>query len=166
MNKHFNFTILLVLLALFVNELNASEEYVPSVNINNTTINGIKLNSKEKEIIKILGKPQKTINNGISEVTGGDSQTLYYHGLKIYLINSEIYNLECNGKSCKTGKGIKIGDTREMIEKTYGPPSKYEITGDRIGYTFRLNKIYIDSSLVFFLKDNKVVRIIFHVDYT
>lgn len=144
----------------------AEEEYIPSVNVKRVTINGIRLSNNEAQIVKILGKPDKIENHGVSEILAGKAKTLYYKGLEIYLIGQEIYGLECKGSTCITDKGIRIGDDRNKVERAYGPPSVYEKTGDRLGYTFKINNTYIDSSLVFFFKKNKVIRIIYHVDYT
>lgn len=145
---------------------NAEEKYIPSADVKQVTINGIRLSSSEEEIVKILGKPEKITNHGVDEVIGGKAKTFYYEGLVIYLIDQEIFGLECKGSTCVTDKGIRIGDERKKVERAYGPPSEYEKTGDRLGYTLKINNIYIDSSLVFFFKNNKVIRITYHVDYT
>lgn len=157
---------LIVLTTLQSSMLLADDAYVPSVDVNEVTIKGIRLISKEVEILNILGPPANVVNHGLDEVVGGVSKTIYYDGLQIYLINQEIYGLECNGSLCVTNKGIHIGDTRKEIEDTYGMPSEYESSGGRIGYTFKINGTYIDSSLVFFLEDNKLTRMLYHVDYT
>jgi hypothetical protein len=156
----------LLLIAMMSVVANAEEEYIPNVDVKQVTVNGIRLSSSEEEIVKLLGKPEKITNHGVDEVIGGKAKTFYYKGLVIYLIDQEIFGLECKGSTCITDKGIRIGDERKEVERAYGPPSEYEKTGDRLGYTFKINNKYIDSSLVFFLKNNKVIRIVYHVDYT
>ena len=145
---------------------NAEEEYIPGVDIKQVTINGIRLTSREQEIINILGKPDKVTNNGIDEVTGGKSKTFYYEGLEIYLVDQQILSLRCKGSTCITDKGIRPGDDRIKVEQAYGPPSRHVKTDNRLSYTFKNNKSYLFSSLVFYFQNNKVIQIIYHVDYT
>jgi hypothetical protein len=140
---------------------------VPGVEVNQVTVNGIKLNSDENQIYKTLGVPGKVIKRGVSEVVGGEAKDIYYSGLRIHLIAGQIHGLECQGSFCVTDKAIRIGDTREKVERAYGTPSHGETSGSRISYPFRIDKQFIDSSLVFILdNDGKVVKILYHVDYT
>lgn len=164
--ERIKFLCLLLLLSCYYAQPSIAEEYVPSVDVKKVTVNGIRLDSRENEIYGKLGKPEKVVGHGVDEVVGGKAKTIYYPGLKIYLIDGEIFNLECTGKSCVTGKGIRVGDDRKKVERAYGAPSQYEKTGNRLGYVFRLNGNYIDSSLVFFSEMNKVEKVIYFVDYT
>lgn len=162
----FSANVLLLLAVILPTVVGAEEEYIPSVDVKQVTVNGVRLGSSEDEIVKVLGKPKKIVDHGTDEVMGGKAKTFYYEGIKIYLINQEIFGLECKGSTCITDKGVQIGDERKKVEQAYGPPSAYEKTGDRLGYTFKIDDIFIDSSLIFFFKNNRVIRIIYHVDYT
>lgn len=140
---------------------------VPGVEVNQVSVNGIKLNSDENQIYKTLGAPGKVIKRGVSEAVGDEAKDIYYSGLRIHLIAGQIHGLECQGSLCVTDKAIRIGDTREKVERAYGTPPHGETSGSRIDYPFRIDKQFIDSSLVFILdNDGKVVKILYHVDYT
>ena len=159
--------ILFIILLISVGCSNAKEEeYTPSVQVNTVEVNGIKRNTRENEIYKILGRPSKITSHGLELGTDGKAKTIHYTGLSILLVNSRIYHLECNGTFCKTNKGIHIGSNRTSVVKEYGAPSKYETTGKQISYTFKINERYLYSSLVFLFEKNKVISITYHVDYT
>ena len=163
----YRLNILFIILLLSVSCSNAKEEeYISSVQVNDVEVNGIKRNTRENEIYKILGRPNKIINHGFELGTDGKAKTIHYTDLSILLVNSRIYNLECKGTSCKTNKGIHIGSKRASVVKEYGAPSKYEVTGNQISYTFKINERYLYSSLVFLFEKNKVISITYHVDYT
>ena len=155
-------TACLLLLAITFTAYAATD--APGVEINQVAVNKVRLNSSELQIHKLLGMPERVIDRGESEAIGGKSKDIYYSGLKIHLINGKIFGLECQGVICLTDKGIRIGDTRAKVEQAYGMASQDDT--DRIGYTFRVNGRFIDSSFVFFFKNGKVIRIVYHVDFT
>jgi hypothetical protein len=87
------------------------------------TVNGITILSEKTDIVRILGKPKK-VESGFDEPTAEKSETFYYDGVRAYLIGGKIYNLSWKGKSCRTGKGIGIGDAKEKVIAAYGTPSQ------------------------------------------
>lgn len=158
-------------LGLLVASLSASAETkgdpVPSVQVSQVTVNKIRLNCKEGEIYRILGKPDKVIRRKPNEVIEGKARDLYYSGLKIYLVGGEILHLECQGLTCITDKGIRMGDSRAKVEQAYGAaPFERNANGGKIYYAFKAGNTFLDSALVFHFKDGKVTRIEYIVDYT
>jgi outer membrane protein assembly factor BamE (lipoprotein component of BamABCDE complex) len=137
-----------------------------SVQISQTTVNGIRLDSKESEIYKTLGKPEKVISRKPNEVLPGKAIEIHYPGLIIYLVGGEILHFECQGSACITNKGIRIGDTREQVERAYGAPSAQDDGKDRIFYAFKSGNAYLDSALVFHFMNSKVIKIEYVVGYT
>lgn len=122
------------------------------------TVNGITILSTETEILHIIGKPQK-VEIGFDEPTAERSKTFHYEGVRIYLIGSKIYNLSCKGRSCQTGKGIRIGDEKEKVIAAYGTYGGD--SGTSISYMFK----GLDSSFVFHIENGLVDAIEFFVDY-
>jgi len=45
---------------------------------------------------------------------------IFYKGLRIYLIENEIYNLRCKRKDCMSFDGIRVGDSKEKVISVYG----------------------------------------------
>ncbi len=142
------------------------DEDVPSVQVSHVTVNGVRLDSRESDIYKILGKPDKIIRRNPSEVLEGEAKDIYYGGLKIYLVGGEILRLECQGSSCITDKGIRIGDARAKVERAYGHASAMDAKSDSIYYVFKAGDKFVDSALVFQFKNGKLVKITYFVDYT
>lgn len=160
----------LVALALLATCLPAhaqvKDEDVPSVQVSQVTVNGVRLDNRESDIYKILGKPDKVIRREPNAVLEGKAKDIYYRGLKIYLVGGEILRLECQGSSCITDKGIRIGDTRATVERAYGPASAKDANSDSIYYALKAGDKFLDSALVFQFKNGKLVTIKYFVDYT
>jgi hypothetical protein len=160
----------LVALALSAISLSAhaqmKNEDVHSVQVRQVTVSGIRLDSKEGDIYKILGKPDKVVRRGPNEVLEGKAKDIYYRGLRIYLVGGEMLRLECQGSICITDKGIRIGDARAKVEQAYGSPSTRNADSDSIYYVFKAGDRFLDSALVFLFKSGRLVKIIYFVDYT
>lgn len=67
---------LLLLLITFPVVVNAQKQHIPSVDVKQVTVNGIRLTSREAEIIKKLGNPKKIVNHGENEIVGGTGKSL------------------------------------------------------------------------------------------
>lgn len=155
-----------LIIFLFITSVSFSVEADESgkIEINKVSINGICINSKEKDIYKILGKPDKAIEHGVDIVTNALAKTIYYSGLEIYLIHGEIYKLRCKGSICLTNTGIRIGYPSKAISRAYGEP-KYK-SNTNFSYIFMNNKKHTNKTFSFKLKNNKVKEILYLVDYT
>jgi len=125
-------------------------------------INGIRINSTESDIIRRLGKP-KSVESSFSEVVSKPSKYLYYDGMKIYLIEGNIYNCLCTGKKCQTERGVRVGDNKAKVTDVYGPGNPPHSGSKRDTLSYPLKGI--DSYLVFLFKNGTVVEIMFWVDY-
>ena len=127
-----------------------------------TAINGLQITMKERDIVGLMGQPQN-IEHGFSEVRAMPSKTLRYDGLEIYLIGDEIHSLSCTGKSCRTDRGISVGDAKGRVLEIYGPgnPPHVDASGDSLSYPFKAK----DAALVFEFRQGKVAEIRFFVDY-
>ena len=132
------------------------------IDADGTAINGLQITMKERDIVSFLGQPHN-IEHGFSEVKAMPSKILRYDGLKIYLIGDEIHSLSCTGKSCRTDRGISVGDAKGRVLEIYGPgnPPHVDASGDSLSYPFKAK----DAALVFEFRNGEVAEIRFFVDY-
>jgi len=142
------------------NIVNATQRQFSKVDARIVTINSIKLGDREKEIVAVLGKPNK-IALGFSEAVTKKTKTLYFYGLTIYLSDDSILNLSCT-KNCMTNKGIKIGSSLKQVINAYG---KNAIQNNKVSYIFWTPKGYIDAHLVFYFKQGVVIKIEYWINY-
>lgn len=126
-------------------------------------INGLSIGSSEAAIIAAFGPPQK-IEDGFSEVVTKPSRTLFYDGIKIYLVGDEIYNLKCRAQSCVTHDGIKLGDSTDKILAIFekGKPVKRDDGTEVLSYPLAGKEV----SLIIRLQDGKVVELELWFNYT
>lgn len=85
---------------------------------------------------------------------------------------TEYYPIECKKivtpkKPFKTSKGIQLGDTPEMVIKSYGEPEKKEIRDGMLVFEYHTDymedpqvTLYYDAHLYF--KDGKLVKLHIH----
>ena len=158
------FAVMLVVLACFflIAQAEADDKRKYLIDPATTAINQITIATTERDIVRRLGKP-KSIERSYSEVKATSSKYLHYDGLKIYLIDGDIYNLSCTGRRCQTDRGVKVGDSKAKVIGVYGPGNTPNsgATQDSLSYPLK----GIDSYLVFVFEDNKVAEIEFFVDY-
>jgi len=161
----YRFAVLFVVLACFIGivQVEAEDKRKYSIDPATTAVNGIKIATTERDILKLLGKP-KSVESSYSHVENKPSKYFYYDGMKIYLIEGNIYGLSCTGNRCKTDRGVKFGDSKARVVEIYGPgnPPYSGATSDSLSYPLK----GIDSYLIFVFKDDKVAEIKFFVDYT
>jgi len=127
-----------------------------------TAIHGIKIATTELDILKSLGKP-RSVEGSYSEVNSKPSKYLHYDGIKIYLMEGNIYNLSCTGKKCQTDRGVKVGDNKAKVIRIYGlgnPPYSGS-KRDTLSYPLK----GYDSYLFFVFTNEVVTEIEFWVDY-
>lgn len=139
------------------------------VEISQVTVSGIKLNHKENDVYKILGKPHKVVSREPNEVIAGKAKELHYSGIKIYLVGGEILRLECKGSICLTDQGINVGDSKKKVEQAYGAiaSNEFNVNKNKIYYKFKKGSMIPDGCyFIFHFKNEKVIKIEYFVDYT
>jgi len=165
-NKHFS-ALPLVLLFITTGQVYASEEpdtvnRQDDIKIHQATINGINLRSREDDIIRTLGQPL-SVKEGFDEPLARKSKTYFYKGLRIYLIENEIYNLRCKRKDCMSFDGIRVGDSKEKIISVYGRGRPPYSDPEKSSISFGIQGL--DRYLVFHFRKHRVVEIELFVDY-
>lgn len=128
-----------------------------------TAIGGIRSGMAEREVLERLGPPRsvKTVH---SEIHDKPFKTVRYDGMTIDFVDGGIYGLSCTGKSCRTERGVKVGDLRAKVAGVYGPgnPPYEGSTRDTLSYPLRGTDVY----LVFVFQKDRVVAIEFFCDYS
>jgi hypothetical protein len=128
-----------------------------------TAIRGISIEMAERRVFERLGRPRsvKTVH---SELEDKSVKTVRYDGLKIDFVDGSIYGLSCSAQSCRTDRGVTVGDVRSKIIEVYGPgdPPNEGSGRDTLSYPLR----GIDVYLVFVLEKDRVVGIEFFCDYS
>lgn len=169
--------IFLTLLATITLSFNAPKNMPPNINktkiettdknsysIENEKIGKLKLSIKNKDLEKIIGKPEIKSKFQIWAADGVEHQTWKYKKLGIELDmmkidkNTSEINMITIKSPCKlkTTKNIGIGSTKDEVLKTY---KKYI---DQESYSKNSNSIIVGSiygGLIFGIKNNKVNEI-------
>lgn len=162
MKKTFVGTLLVIL--VFPSVVFGLEDRRPNqVNPQTTKIIGVAAWHSERDLTKLFGNT-KSSTSGFSEIEGKPWKELHYHGgLKVFVVEGDIYGLSCTGANCETDRGVKVGDSKARVIEVYGsgnPPYpgarehtvSYPLTGS-------------DSYLVFVFRNKQVVEIQFFMDY-
>ncbi|MBO7745691.1 hypothetical protein I8J29_15880 [Paenibacillus sp. MWE-103] len=111
----------------------------------------VPLGIDEQELVKRLGKPIRTLNDG------GRSFLFMYEDYQYASVDNEVVGYSLGPRSA-TGKGLKLGATKADVVKAYGE-SYYERGGSgpsaTIGYLDKTNRLAME----FELKDDRVKAI-------
>ncbi|MFC4812484.1 hypothetical protein [Paenibacillus sp. GCM10023250] len=111
----------------------------------------VQLGISEQELVKRLGKPIRTWNDG------GRSFLFMYEDYQYTSVGSEVVGYSLGPRSA-TGKGLKLGAPMADVVKAYGE-GYYERSGSEppaaIGYLDKTNRLAME----FELKDGKVKAI-------
>jgi hypothetical protein len=121
-------------------------------------ISNITIDSTTNQVLKYFGMPTNIIK-GSSEVFGSNEYTFYYKGAKVYFIDNELLNLRIFSSSYILPSKIKVGDSRNKVIKYYGNPSFTK--KNSLHYYVKEH----ESQLIFYLKNEKIVEIVFWTDY-
>lgn len=126
-------------------------------------INGLSIGSNEAAVVAAFGPPER-IEEGFSEVVTKPSKHLFYDGIEIYLVDDEVYNLKCRSTRCVTHDGITLGDPTDKILAIFGKgkPTERDDGTKVLSYPLAGTEV----SLIFHLKDGKVVELELWFDYT
>lgn len=134
---------LLVLSFCFALSVHGQKKW-PEVNLR---VNGIGSGTSYSTVIKRIGKPERTTDNGIDECgDGGTLKSLHYSGLKIDVLsdakgrNFTVIAIEVTSPEWKIGKSIRIGTTRKSVLAMFGKPLKdVDPDPNRIDYVTKEN---------------------------
>jgi hypothetical protein len=128
-----------------------------------TAIGGISIGMAERRVLEQLGRP-RSVKSVHSDLEDKPVKTVRYDGLKIDFVDGGIYGLSCSARSCRTDRGIKVGDLRSRVVEVYGPgnPPYEGASLDTLSYPLR----GIDVYLVFVFEKDRVVGIEFFCDYS
>lgn len=126
-------------------------------------INGLHIGSGEAEITAAFGPPSR-IEENFDEVESKPSRTLYYDGIKIYLVGGEIYGLECRAPVCATADGVRVGDPADKVAAVLGPgrPGQRDDGSEVLRYPVA----NADVALIVDFRDGRVIALTLFFDYT
>jgi len=88
-------------------------------------VNGVALGATYAATVKKLGKPTRDVTNRqIDQCIGSRIRTLYYHGLKLELVEGEkktftVFSFDVTSGNWNVS-GVKLGDASSVIEKQFG----------------------------------------------
>jgi hypothetical protein len=100
------------------------------ITLENLGIGGIKLSMSEAEVRKILGKPVKVENADSPAI--GKVRTLKYPGISVDLAEDfqsnkfTVYQIKATSSKYSTIDGVKVGDRRSKVIRTYGNTDAYK----------------------------------------
>jgi hypothetical protein len=128
----------------------ASDSF-PSVDDSRLSVNRIRLGQTESEVRAILGTPISKSEPKHEEVLADPSWALAYPDLTVRFTGRRVAEVSCLAETCVTPDGIRIGNSREIVETTYGP-GRYDPVGESLSYFARRS----DCAITFVFYSGKV----------
>jgi hypothetical protein len=126
---------------------------VQSSELLDESTNGIGLRDSSEKVEKNLGKPKKIEkSDSITHLTYGNDELL------LTLDDNIVVEYQINSKAYQTGKGIKVGNSKDEVIQQYGSnyyTNKEDKKYESIGYFDKESNRHIE----FFLKNNQVINI-------
>jgi hypothetical protein len=134
-----------------------------AIDVSKISIGGIKLGMKEKDIIKILGKPKSRAIRYDDVCYSSYITTWKYNGLEIEGLSttnnpsqSQVHLIDTFSSRYSTEKGVKVGDSVGKAQKAYSNLlSKFE-RGEEFDNLAYSNDAY--GGLVFSSNKQRVIR--------
>lgn len=120
-------------------------------------ISGMKLGMSVEEAKRKLGKPQRDETKSADSVIGGKIRTLTYSKLTVAAWEGKVYLISTTNPKLATIDGIKVGDGRQKVVKTYGYGWQ-SVHGEATRLTYRNDQKA--SNLVLELKGDRVQKIL------
>ncbi len=108
----------------------------PSVDDSVLTINNVRLGQTEAEVRAILGPPTSKSEPKHEEVLPDVTWTLSYPDLTVRFTGQRVAEVTCMAETCATSDGVRIGDSRQKVERAYGP-GRYDPVGESLTYLAR-----------------------------
>jgi hypothetical protein len=99
-------------------------------------VNHIRLGQTEAEIRAALGSPTSKSEPHHEEVVADAVWTLSYPDVTVGFTGLRVTKISCLAQACVTPDSIRIGDSRELVERTYGS-GRYDPVGESLTYFSR-----------------------------
>ena len=93
-------------------------------------VNGIRSGTAYEEVIRKIGKPDRSKDFGKDYCTDGFMKTIYYPGLMIKLESDErkhryvVVGIEVTSSKWRIGERVHIGSTSDEVLHNFGPPNE------------------------------------------
>lgn len=139
-------------------QVDVSEPFYESKNINSSELRfgEVFLGLNEDELINKIGKPTETIEESDTGII-----SLNYDGFNVVVKNSKVIKVSISTDKYSLPSGVKIGDSKDTIMKTYGQP--YSLGKGWMNYSVKLEKSqdsYLKEILSFKIVNEKVTNMI------
>jgi hypothetical protein len=128
-------------------------------------INGIGSGTSYSTVIKKIGKPLRTREDGFDECGGGYLKTLVYNGLKIQFLSDEkkrnytVISMNLTSLKWLIASDIRIGVSIENVRAKFGQPNYSEdsedFDKDILDYVTKENLGLVN----FYFRNNKLIRV-------
>jgi hypothetical protein len=128
-------------------------------------INGIGSGTSYSTVIKKIGKPLRTREDGFDECGGGYLKTLFYNGWKIQFLSDEkkrnytVISMNLTSPKWLIASDIRIGVSIENVRAEFGQPNSSEdsedFDKDILDYVTKENLGLVN----FYFRNNKLIRV-------
>ncbi|HAO10776.1 MAG TPA: hypothetical protein DCQ51_06295 [Planktothrix sp. UBA8407] len=128
-------------------------------------IGGVRLGMSVEAAKRKLGKPQRDETKPAGPAIGGKIRTLTYQGLTVAAWEGKVYLMSTTNPKFTTIDGVKVGDSKQKVIKTYGFGSQ-SVEGNVTRWLVSVVEplIYSNdqkaSNLIFELRGDRVQKII------
>jgi hypothetical protein len=132
------------------NVFNKNELYMDDL-----AIGGVKVFMSKEDVLKTIGKPDRIDK----DIKGYQVGLNYKNNTTIMLRDNYVRFIETLSSTYSTPRGLKVGDTKEMLIDLYGEPSEIfddKATGNKIFDYDLSGEYYLFHAEV---KNNKVIRL-------
>lgn len=126
---------------------------------------GVRPGMSERQVRGILGQPRRIKNEDSPAV--GKVRSLFYRDISINLVEDEnkpgnfsVYAFSTKSRTCTTPDGIRVGDSRAKVIKTYG--KAVENTEGKVNYlSYGIDIKDYPASFTFTIEGGRVTEISF-----
>jgi hypothetical protein len=91
-----------------------------ALNYSRMGIGGVRLGMSVEAAKRKLGKPQRDETKPAGPAIGGKIRTLTYQGLTVAAWEGKVYLMSTTNPKFTTIDGVKVGDSKQKVIKTYG----------------------------------------------
>lgn len=128
-----------------------------ALNYSRMGIGGVRLGMSVEAAKRQLGKPQRDETKPAGPAIGGKIRTLTYQGLTVGAWEGKVYSMSTTNPKFTTIDGVKVGDNKQKVIKTYGFGSQsVEGNATRLIYSNDQKA----SNLIFELRGDRLQKII------
>jgi hypothetical protein len=120
------------------------------------SVNGVARGDSLADVRRILGPPTRIDQARYEPIMDDSLTTWHYPDLSIDFLRGAVEYLECTGSSCRSGGGVRMGDSVSVVIAKHGAPLPGRTTGgDVVKYAPRDS----DCGMTFSLVAKRVSRI-------